>query len=294
MLRKPASYHSGLHVPKKSRLSDQGSGSLTDDLPPRTERALSAAAQSRLSHIQQLPGNPLGIELRQWEHLSASLVGRDALYYHYFNAIRDVRPGDQVLVDEAIAWFRSYGKACRLSLSLEVDLELRDHLVERGLRQSRFMTVQCAVPVAIKPPPPNRVRVQMSQGPSEPFLALWLDGATTDEREFLCQLARAEFADWLCFVAFVEARPAAFAALYVTDGMGVMASAWTAPEFRRQGCHSALLRERIIHAADNGNDLLVGQAMLDSQSQRNMERMGLPVAYTQAIWTDGGAGGAGA
>jgi len=258
-------------------------GLLTEDLSLRIERALSLAAQSRLSHVQELPGNPLGIEMRHWDCVSANLVRRDVLYYRHFNSVREVRRGDEVHVDGALTWFRSQDKACTVHLCPEANEVLRDHLEQGGLRQSWLMAVMCATPVAIEPRP-TAVHVQASRGPSESFLTLWLDGTPPEERDFLRRVALAEFADWHCYVAFVEARPVAFAALYPCDAIGVMASAWTAPEFRGRGCQTALLRERINHTAEAGMDLVVSHAAAGSASQRNMERLGLQVAYTEAIW----------
>src|SRR3990172_7017824 len=51
-----------------------------------------------------LPGNPLGVERRQWERVSATLVRRDVLYYGYFNAIRGAGKGEEAHLDQAAAW----------------------------------------------------------------------------------------------------------------------------------------------------------------------------------------------
>lgn len=47
---------------------------LTVEVATRIERALANAAESRARPIKRLPGNPLGIEIRRWEHLTGILV----------------------------------------------------------------------------------------------------------------------------------------------------------------------------------------------------------------------------
>jgi hypothetical protein len=129
--------------------------------------------------------------------------------------------------------------------------------------------------------------VRAYQAPDlDTFLGLWLAGAPETDRDFLKPIGTAEFADWRCYVAFVENEPAGIAGLYLRDGVGVMASGGVRPEFRERGCQTALLRQRIGDAAEAGCDLVLSQATPGSGSQRNLERAGLRTAYTQAIWVD--------
>jgi hypothetical protein len=50
----------------------------------------------------------------------------------------------------------------------------------------------------------------------------------------------------------------------------------------------ALVRHRIDAAAQAGCDLIVGHTATGSGSQRTMERNGLRLAYTKALWTTAG------
>ena len=80
---------------------------MTKALATRIEHALMLAAVSRVAHVQLLPSNPLGIEMRRWGRVEATLVRRDAYYYPHFNATRGVGQGREEAFDEALAWVRS-------------------------------------------------------------------------------------------------------------------------------------------------------------------------------------------
>ncbi|KOP71153.1 hypothetical protein ACFFHH_04395 [Cytobacillus solani] len=62
------------------------------------------------------------------------------------------------------------------------------------------------------------------------------------------------------------------------------AASVTIPDLRNKGVHQALIDKRLQQAAFQACDLAVGQAKYASISQNNMERAGLQIAYTKAIW----------
>lgn len=91
--------------------------------------------------------------------------------------------------------------------------------------------------------------------------------------------------DWRLYLARIDGKPAAAAKLFLHDGVGYFADASTRPEFRGRGLQSALLRHRAMEAAQAGAELTYSQAAFGSTSHRNMERIGLRVLHTRAIWT---------
>jgi hypothetical protein len=56
------------------------------------------------------------------------------------------------------------------------------------------------------------------------------------------------------------------------------------PEFRKMGCHSALLAARIRLATEYGIDELYSWALLDGQSHANLEKAGLAPVGVTAAW----------
>ena len=85
--------------------------------------------------------------------------------------------------------------------------------------------------------------------------------------------------------ARVSASTAGVALLFLGGETGYLATAATLPGYRRQGVHGALARQRIHDARVAGCDLVVGHTAVGSASQRSMERCGLRLAYTKAIWS---------
>jgi GNAT superfamily N-acetyltransferase len=73
--------------------------------------------------------------------------------------------------------------------------------------------------------------------------------------------------------------------LFRHAGVGYLATAATLPELRRRGVQGALVRHRIDVAVRAGCDLIVGHTAVGGASHRTMERCGLRLAYTKAIWS---------
>jgi hypothetical protein len=89
---------------------------------------------------------------------------------------------------------------------------------------------------------------------------------------------------WHLYLACVEKTPAGTALLHVQDQTASFPAATTIPSFRGRGCQSALLRQRMVDAVRAECILLVGQTGVGTVSQHNMERVGMKIAYTKAIW----------
>ncbi len=87
-----------------------------------------------------------------------------------------------------------------------------------------------------------------------------------------------------CFLAEADRVPVAAAALFVYDGVAVLAGASTLPQARRRGAQAALLRARLEFAAHAGCTLAMMCAEPGSASQRNAERGGFRIAYTRTKW----------
>jgi GNAT superfamily N-acetyltransferase len=120
------------------------------------------------------------------------------------------------------------------------------------------------------------------------FLDLYQDGfglarLSEAEKEIVGVWLERESGLRLC-IARVDGAPAGVGVLYVKDGRALLADAATLPGFRGQGCHSALIRHRISQAVKEACELLTSFVAFGSTSHRNLERAGLRVAYTKAMW----------
>ncbi len=88
----------------------------------------------------------------------------------------------------------------------------------------------------------------------------------------------------LSFLAELDGGPIATGALFIHNGVALLAGASTIPEGRKQGAQLALLESRLRYAVENGCDLAMMCALPGSASQRNAERQGFRIAYTRIKW----------
>jgi hypothetical protein len=89
----------------------------------------------------------------------------------------------------------------------------------------------------------------------------------------------------LSFLAELDGRPIATGAMFIHDGVALLAGASTIPEGRRQGAQLALLESRLRYAAERECDIAMMCSAPGSSSQRNAERQGFRIAYTRIKWS---------
>jgi hypothetical protein len=78
--------------------------------------------------------------------------------------------------------------------------------------------------------------------------------------------------------------PAGVAMLCRSGNAAVLCAGATLPEYRFQGCHAALLAERIRLATQQDCESIFSWALAGSRSERNMVRAGLQVAGVTSAW----------
>ncbi len=87
-----------------------------------------------------------------------------------------------------------------------------------------------------------------------------------------------------CFVGELEGAPIAASALYLVDGVALLAGASTVPAARGRGAQRALLEARLAFAAAHGAELAMVVTEPGSASQRNAERAGFAPVYGRTKW----------
>lgn len=258
---------------------------MTQELAIRIENAEAASWVSRLTAVQRLDGNPLGVEIRQVNGVTALMVRKHQ--HPELQRVLGLSSVHEAIVDDLLGWYRGYDVNCRLDITpFHASKELLHHLTRRGLFQSGFSTVFYGVPTIDRSSLPSQIAVQeLASNELGVFADVYTAHLPGADRAFWRDVTKAEFGKWRCYLASVEDNPAGVAALHIDDGIAYLAAAVTLPEFRRQGCQSALLRRRIADAAAAKYELVVTRAAAGSESQWNIERVGLRVAYTKAVWT---------
>ena len=199
------------------------------------------------------------------------------------------KPADMHLLE---AFFRDRGAPVFHEVSPLAGKELLTILGERGYRPVEltsvlFLPLAAYTPVVGEESTPLRVRV-VEESESE----LWARTAAEGWRELTelsgllleTMLVAARRRSALCFLAEWDGIPIAAGALAIHQGVALLAGASTVPEWRRRGAQRALLRSRLMYAAQAGCDLAMIGAEPGSASQRNAERQGFRIAYTRIKW----------
>ena len=265
---------------------------VTAELADRLERLEAEYMASDMAALSTDDDNPLGVDVGYFGDATAlAMTGLDDWEFNRTIGLRDDGPAE---IDSVLSWYRERRVDCHFDVAPMLCSErVRLSLAERGFYQSRFHTVLYGEPAPARPVLADGVDVTEvganDMGMFAELYMLYLDDIGIDpdlrRRAKTNVEARHPLPGWRLYVASVDGAPAAFGALFVSGGVGSLAGAATVPRFRGRGCQSALIRRRIADAAADGCDLIAGQAAPGSASQRNMERAGLRVAYTKAVWS---------
>ncbi len=261
-------------------------------LAHRVEAAEAAFFISLLEALADRPGNPYGAEVRRFGAVVA-LVCRKVPRSSLTNRIMLAGPGDEAALEEAIAFLKAQQVPVRVDVSpLHQNGDFLRYLAALGLRMTGFQTALFGEAPSGEPQAPASgvtVRPVETAAEMETAARLYAEGfeVTGDFVPFMRDYMRSVQGrhGWTAYLCEVDGQPAAAALLHVADGVGSLAGAATIRPLRGRGAQTTLLRRRIADAAAAGCDLVVSQTAPGSQSQQNMERAGLRIAFTKAEFT---------
>ncbi|MCI0343521.1 MAG: GNAT family N-acetyltransferase [Planctomycetales bacterium] len=254
----------------------------------RIEEAGARHFRRRIECSRARPGNPAGVEIREFPGALA-FVALARRHVDWKNGACFVsRPAEEVL-DSILAFFRERGIGPRIEAPPgAVDEAVSRRLGAEGLVPGRGIAVLWGVP-EVRPEPPGPIRVRRV-GPEEVsrFAELYAGGfemPAGDAEDGTADIARwPSVPGWTLHLAEVDGTPAGAALLSVDGGVAYLGSSATLPRWRRRGAHGALLRCRISDAARAGCEVVFARAEPGSASFRNMERAGLRLAYVKSVW----------
>lgn len=192
-------------------------------------------------------------------------------------------------LDAIERFFTDRGSAVNHEVSPLAGVGVFDTLVQRGYRPIELSSVMfCPVEGRRGAPAVNaRIRIR-TIGPADAGLYASVSARgwseSSDVQQFIDGFARTSVQYATCLVAELDGAAIATAALFMHDGVGLLAGASTVPEGRRQGAQAALLDWRLNYLAAHGCDLAMIAAAPGSASQRNAERNGFRIAYTRTKW----------
>jgi GNAT superfamily N-acetyltransferase len=244
---------------------------------------------SRMRVLERLPGNPVGIAIREPEGGPVALMARH-LPVPSFNTVVGLRAGCERHIEPLSTWYRAEGVKARFeTVPGYYDPALGRELARLGYYQSGFHTSLVCEPDQAMPAKADGIDIKRVAEAAvlDEFLgthaAGWkipdVQGFKDNVRGWLGQTG------WSLYLARIDGKPAATAILYVADKVAYCADAATDPAFRGRGLQSALLARRIADARDAGVDFVCSGAEFLSQSHRNMERAGMRVQFVRSLWT---------
>ncbi len=248
---------------------------------------------SRLTAIQQIDGNPMGVEIQKFGQAIAFSVKN--IPGPAFNTVKGLQAGDEPCIEQILDFYQHKEIPVRFEITPAAgSTELLTCLHIAGFYQHDFHTTLYAQlsktnKTVVVNQPDISIR-KLERDEFETFADIYVKGFQMPEflKNGVAQNNEVLSDDehWTFYLASLDNKPAGIAVLFIKDSIASLAAAATIPSFRNKGIQSALIQQRIQDAVLNECELIVGQAKYGSVSQNNMERAGLQVAYTKAIWVN--------
>ncbi|RPF55295.1 GNAT family N-acetyltransferase [Aquisalibacillus elongatus] len=265
---------------------------VSKDLALRLEDSEIEALSSRLKEIQKRQGNPMNVEMHKFGNATAFSVKN--IPGPSFNTVKGLTERDVEQIDQIIEFYRQKEIPVRFELApASSSPELLTYLSEAGYYQNDFHTTLYAslsnqLETSFEIKEPKITICELKRDEFDTFAEIYTKGfqmpsflknGVEQNNEILYNNT-----DWTFYLASYESEPVGVGTLFTNNGVASLAAATTVPNFRNKGIHSALIKHRIYQAKLRKCDLIVGQANFGSVSQNNMERAGMKIAYTKAIW----------
>src|SRR5262247_404389 len=190
-------------------------------------------------------------------------------------------------------FFQQRGAHVHHEVSPLADASLLTLLNERGYKPIELTSVMyrpIGRDVQLASPRNEKVQSRLMRDGEEELWARTASRGWSELTEFADMVlelmyVNAKRQDGLSFLAELDGLPIATGAMFIHDGVALLAGASTIPEGRRQGAQLALLECRLRYAAEKGCDIAMMCALPGSPSQRNAERQGFRIAYTRIKWS---------
>jgi GNAT superfamily N-acetyltransferase len=261
---------------------------LDTGLISQLDAAQFACAQGRLNAVCDARGDRSLARFVEWEHLRCTLS--PGVPNQIFNVVRVSGPVRLPDVTGALEAYQRHDLTPTIEVSPgAASAELAELLSDHGFRHTDFHPIFVRLASELAPSAPTGIGVRrVGHAELDAFTELYLRGWQIEE--WLAPHMRSYIAHWPrqrgyeLYVAMEQQTPIAVAVLFMYEDVCYLADAATAPEHRNRGAQAALIAARIARASEVGAQVVLGQADFGSSSQRNMERAGLPVCYTRAVW----------
>jgi hypothetical protein len=264
---------------------------LSKELAVTLEKAEIDALISRLTAINEIDGNPMGVEIQKFGNATAFSVMN--IPGPSFNTVKGLSDEDEEYIDSIIDFYKQKDIPARFELTpAHVSSRLLTRLNNAGFYHYDFHTTLYTSPKELNinkagMDPKLSIRLLKSDE-FDTFADIYIKGfqmpsfligGVAQNNEVLYNNK-----NWTFYLASFEHEPAGIGVLFIKDRIATLAAAATVPNLRNKGIQSALIKQRLDQANLQECEWILGQAKFGSVSQNNMERAGLRIAYTKTIW----------
>ncbi|GAA3404313.1 N-acetyltransferase [Paenibacillus hodogayensis] len=262
---------------------------VNEQLAKRIQQSEVDYFSSRVSSIGERSGNPEGVEIRTFGNATAFYI--KTMPWGLFNSVKGFSHNDVDTLEEIIDFYRVRERTFQLDIN---PVGLTPHtlrrLAENGLFQHSFHSVLYGLPSRELPKIPSGIKIREidNEVDFDLYAGIHCVGSGMDiahKHHFINNnIGLLNRAGWKLFLAYWNDIPAAVAVMHIGNHIASYTLAATVPECRRNGLQTSLLLWRMHEAHKAHCELVVAQASFGSSSQNNMERVGMQMAWTRAVW----------
>ncbi|MGD6834488.1 GNAT family N-acetyltransferase [Sutcliffiella halmapala] len=266
-------------------------GTVNKKLAVELENSEINALHSRLSAIQEIEGNPMGVEMKRFGNATA--FSCENIPGPAFNTVKGLNSEHEGYLEKILDFYRQKEIPVRFEVTpAHASTELLHQLHRLGFYQSDFHTTLYMPISEVSASADDSLSIRkMEKHEAYTYADIYIQGFNMPAflKDGVAQNNEVLFDhdQWTFYLASVEGEPAGIGVVYIKDHIATLAAAATLPSFRNRGIQGALIQQRIYKAYREECNLVVGQAKFGSVSQNNMERAGLRIAYTKGIWVKG-------
>ncbi|TSB45716.1 GNAT family N-acetyltransferase [Alkalicoccobacillus porphyridii] len=256
----------------------------------RIERSEVDLLKSKLLAIKSLRDNPMGVEVESfgqtYAFYSSEMPGPA------FNVVKGLSEEDAEQIPAIMDFYQQRNMEVQFDLTpMNATRTLLQSLDKAGFQQIGFHSVlyQSTDEINVASIDEQRIYIrELHENEFDTYAMIYTEGFGLPSflRDGVAKNNRVLFhkSGWSFYLATYKSEPAGIAVMFTQDGITTLYIATTIPTMREYGIHSQLIKRRLMQAKISGSELVVGQAAFASTSQHNMERAGLNMAYTKAIW----------
>jgi len=261
---------------------------LSAEVADRVENADIDYMKARIAALAGLPGNPHDAHVRRAGDATALLVGADP--NPFYNNVMGMTATSVEHLAELGEWYAEHDIVLRVDVTPQAsDEALYAALGAAGLGHVGFFGALYGAPDVIgrdMAGAPDGMTIEPAE--IEEFASVYVQGlqyaAARAETMAASVLVLASVPGVHLFRARSGGTTIGVGLLHVCARTAYLAAASTLAEARGRGAQLAMITRRAALAAELGCDLVVGHAAFGSSSQRHLERAGLQMAYTKALW----------